>query len=438
MEMSWSSLKSTDPKSTDPGPSPEPVSPETEAAPLDVEAIRRDFPILARKIHGRRLVYLDNAATSQKPFQVLERITHYYRQTNANIHRGIHRLAEESTALYEGTRERTARFIQAPDARGVIFTRGTTEAINLLASAWGHDLKPGDEILLTEMEHHSNLVPWFLAARERGAIIRHIPVTEDGRLDLDALPGLLGPRTRIVSLTHVSNVLGTINPVAEVARAAHAVGALVSVDGAQSAPHLPIDVAALGCDAFSFSAHKTLGPTGVGVLYVKPEILEKMEPYQGGGEMIREVRLDGASWAEIPHRFEAGTPDIAGVVALGPALDYLERVGFEALRRHEEKLLAYALNGLKELGGFRILGPAAVESRSGVIAFADPRVHPHDLSTVLDQMGVAIRAGHHCAQPLHRKYGLAATARASFYLYNDLDDVDALIDALREARRYFG
>jgi cysteine desulfurase/selenocysteine lyase len=408
------------------------------AFPLpDVPAIRRDFPILARKVHGRRLVYLDNAATSQKPLTVLERQAHFYRQTNANIHRGIHRLAEEATALYEGTREQVARFIGATDPRGVVFTRGTTESINLLAYCWGSELHPGDEILLTEMEHHSNLVPWFLAARRTGAIIRHIPVTPDGLLDLDALPGLVTERTRIVSVTHVSNVLGTINPIAQIAAAAHAVGARFSVDAAQSAPHFRLDTAELGCDALSFSAHKMLGPTGVGVLWVRPEILATMEPFQGGGEMIREVRLDGATWSEIPHRFEAGTPNIAGVVAFGPAMEYLERVGFGPLRRHDVELMRYALERLQALD-LRILGPLDPEAKSSALAFADEKVHPHDMAAVLDQMGIAVRAGHHCAQPLHRKMGLGASSRASFYLYNDRDDVDALVEGILEARRYFG
>jgi cysteine desulfurase/selenocysteine lyase len=406
--------------------------------PLDVAKLRADFPILARRVHGKPLVYLDNAATTQKPLVVLERLNHFYRQTNANIHRGIHRLAEEATALYEETRGRTARFLGATDPRGVVFTSGTTGALNLLASSWGHWLRPGDEILLTEMEHHSNLVPWFLAAKERGAQVRHIPVTDGGRLDLTRLGELLTDRTRIVSLTQVSNVLGTINPIRVIADAAHAVGALVSVDAAQGAPHHVIDVQELGCDALSFSAHKVLGPTGVGVLWVKPDLLERMEPYQGGGEMIREVRMDGATWAEIPHRFEAGTPNIAGVVALGPALDYVERLGYDAIGGHGEALTAYALERLRGLGGLRLLGPMDPAERSGAISFADAVVHPHDLSTVLDQEGVAIRAGHHCAQPLHRRYGLVATARASFYIYNDRDDVDALVAAIESARRYFG
>ncbi len=405
---------------------------------LDVASIRRDFPILQRRVHGQRLVYLDNAATTQKPLVVLERVHHFYRQTNANIHRGIHRLAEEATGLYESTRERVARFLGSRDPRGIVFTSGTTGSINLLAHSWGRWLHAGDEILVTEMEHHSNLVPWFLAAPERGAVVRYIPVTDDGRLDLTELPRLINERTRIVSLTHVSNVLGTINPIREIADAAHAVGALVSVDAAQSAPHLPLDVGLLGCDALSFSAHKVMGPTGVGVLWVRPDLLDRMEPWQGGGEMIREVRMDGATWSEIPHRFEAGTPNIAGVVAFGPALDYLERIGWGALRAHGDALMGYALESLRELGGLQILGPLEASSRCGALAFADDKVHPHDLSTILDQRGVAVRAGHHCAQPLHRRFDLVASARASFYVYNGRDDVDALISAIQEARRYFG
>jgi len=426
--------------SSDPGAvsMADPSGPEAATRPgLDVATIRRDFPILQRRVHGRRLVYLDSAATTQKPLVVMERLHHFYRQTNANIHRGIHRLAEEATALYDSTRERVAGFLGAGDPRGVVFTSGTTAGINLLASCWGRWLHPGDEILLTEMEHHSNLIPWILAARERGAVLRHIPITDDGRLDLSRLDGLLTERTRIVSLAHVSNVLGTVNPVREIAEAAHAVGALVCVDAAQSVPHLPVDVKFLGCDALAFSAHKVMGPMGVGVLWTRPELLERMEPWQGGGSMIREVRLDGATWAPIPERFEAGTPNVAGVVALGPALDYLERVGFQALREHEDAVVAYALERLRQLGGVRILGPGDAADRCGALAFADDMVHPHDLSTVLDQQGVAIRAGHHCAQPLHRRLGLVASSRASFYLYNDRDDVDALIEGMEEARRFF-
>lgn len=407
------------------------------AKPVDPATLRADFPILNRRINGRRLVYLDNTATAQKPTEVIEAESRYYRETNANVHRGIHTLSAEATAAYEASRARVARFIGANDPRGIVFTRGTTEGLNLLAHSWGLNLEPGDEIVVTEMEHHSNLVPWFLAAEQRGAVVKHIPITDDGRLDLSSLASLLGPRTKIVALTQVSNALGTVNPVAEIAAAAHRVGALVAVDAAQSAPHLMVDVTELGADAVAFSAHKMLGPTGVGALWVRPELLETMAPYQGGGEMIREVYLDRATYAEIPARFEAGTPNIAGVIAYQAAIDYLDRLDPAALHRHETMLMAYALERMREMGGFRILGPQAAEDRVGALTFADPEIHPHDLSTILDSAGVAIRAGHHCAQPVHRRYGLVATARASFYLYNDRDDVDAFIEALKDARRYF-
>ncbi len=404
---------------------------------IDVAAIRRDFPILERRVNGRRLVYLDNTATSQKPRVVLEAEDRYYREMNANVHRGIHTLSAEATAAYEASRERVARLIGASDPRGVVFTSGTTASINLLARSWGQSLESGDEIVVTEMEHHSNLVPWFMIAKERGAVMRHIPLTADGHLDLSVLPSLLGPRTKIVAFTQLSNVLGTVNPAAEIAAAAKKVGARVLIDAAQSAPHLLLDVRTLGADAVAFSAHKMLGPTGVGALWVRPELLETMAPYQGGGEMIREVFLDHATYADIPARFEAGTPNIAGVVAFHAAIEYLDAIGAAALHRHETELMAYALDRLRSMGGFRILGPTRAEDRVGALTFADEHIHPHDLSTVLDQAGVAIRAGHHCAQPLHRCLGLVASARASFYLYNDRDDVDALIEALADARKYF-
>jgi cysteine desulfurase/selenocysteine lyase len=407
-------------------------------AGLDVAAIRRDFPILERQVHGRRLVYVDNAATTQKPTVVLEALERYYRRSNANVHRGIHVLAEEATAAYEAVRLDVARFIGGVDPRGVIFTRNATEALNLVARSWGSRLTAGDEVLLTEMEHHSNLVPWIQLAQSRGVILRHIPITAAGELDRGRLEQLLGPRTKIVALTHVSNVLGTINPVAEIAARAHQTGAVVVVDGAQGVPHLPVDFNALGCDFLAFSAHKMMGPTGVGVLIGKPELLERMEPFLGGGEMIREVHLDHATWNEIPHKFEAGTPNIADVVAFGAAIRYLEKLGMEAVRAHERQLTGYALERMKTLGFLRIYGPLDPDRRGGVVTFNDPEIHPHDLSTILDQFGVAIRAGHHCAQPLMRRLDAVATARASFYVYNAEDDVDALIDGLQAARRYFG
>ncbi len=417
----------------------ETTAPAPAARKFDLASVRADFPILERPINGHRLVYLDSVATAQKPRSVIAAEAHYYETMNANVHRSIHTLAAEATEAYEAARARVARFIGADDARGVLFNSGTTAGINLLASCWSAELKAGDEILLTEMEHHSNLVPWFLAAQRAGAVIKHIPVTDEGRLDLTALPEVVSARTRIVSLAHVSNVLGTVNPVAEIAAAVRklAKGAVkIAVDAAQSAPHCMLDLRTLGADAVAFSAHKMLGPTGVGLLWVRPDLLEQMTPYQGGGEMIREVYLDRATWADIPARFEPGTPNIAGVAALPAALDYLESFDLPTVAKHEADVLDYAMEQLRALGGVRILGPA--DGRVGSLSFADKRVHPHDLATILDQRGVAIRAGHHCAQPLHRRFGLIASARASFYLYNGRDDVDALVDGLREARRYLG
>jgi cysteine desulfurase/selenocysteine lyase len=406
---------------------------------LDVASLRRDFPILARPVHGRRLVYLDNAATTQKPQAVIDAVSGYYAKYNANVHRGIHTLAEEATAAYEATRGRVARLLGEDNPRQVVFTRNTTESINLVASAWGEKhIGEGDEILLTEMEHHSNLVPWIMLARRKGAKLRHIPITPDGKLDLSTLDLLLTRRTRLVSLTHLSNVLGTINPVAEIALRARRMGAAVLVDAAQSVPHIPVQVDHLGADFVAFSAHKMLGPTGVGVLWGRTEALEAMDPYMGGGEMIREVKLDSATWNDIPWKFEAGTPNIADVVAFATAIDYLMNLGMERVRRHEVELTRYALERLHALGHITVYGPQAAEERSGVVTFNDADIHPHDLATILDHHGVAVRAGHHCAQPLMRILGVVATARASFYVYNDTDDIDILIEALKEARRYFG
>jgi cysteine desulfurase/selenocysteine lyase len=403
----------------------------------DVEEIRRDFPILERRIDGKRLVYLDNAATSQKPRRVIEALTEYYEEHNANIHRGVHRLAEEATAAYEGARQKVARFLGAPEVRGLIFTRGTTEAINLVAHAWGRKfLREGDEVVLTEAEHHSNLVPWQLAARATGAKLRFIPILDDGTLDLDEAERLIGPKTRLVGCIHASNVLATINPVEKLADLAHEAGALILIDGAQSAPHLPVDVENLGCDFYACSGHKMLGPTGVGVLWGKPEILDEMDPFLGGGEMIREVHLDRSTWNDLPYKFEAGTMNIAQAVGLGAAVDYLGDLGMENVREHERRLGDYAYRRLSELEGVRIYGPE--ENRTGLVSFSMPDVHPHDLSQLLDEEGIAIRSGHHCAQPLMRRLGVAATARASFYLYNTEDEVDALVEALVRAREFFG
>lgn len=412
------------------------LAPPTPAfEPRDVAA---RFPILARPIHGRRLVYLDNAATTHKPRAVLAALEHYYTQLNANVHRGVHTLAEEATAAYEACRARVGRFVHAPSPQGVVILRSTTAAINLVARGWEHHLRAGDEILLTEMEHHSNLVPWIMLAQRRGVILRHLPFGANGELDLDQLPRLLTPRTRLVALTHASNVLGTVNPVAEVAAAAHAVGARVVVDAAQSVPHLPVNMGELGADFLAFSAHKAYGPTGVGFLVAAPELLEELEPLEGGGEMIREVHLDRASWNEVPHRFEAGTPNIADAAAFPAALDLLEELGMAAIRAHELELSAYALERLGALGWMNVYGPRDPRRRTGLVSFSDPQLHPHDLAQILDSLGIAVRAGHHCAQPLLRKLGVPATARASFAVYSSKEDVDALVDGLIAARRYFG
>jgi len=389
-------------------------------------------------VNGHRLVYLDNAATTQKPEAVLDAVERYYRLSNANVHRGVHTLAEEATAAYEACRQQVARFLNAPDRRGVIILRNATEALNLVARSWGARLGPGDEVIATEMEHHSNLVPWIMLARERGVTIRHVPITDGGELDLDAYERLLSPRTRVVAVTAMSNVLGTINPVAAMAASAHRAGAVVVVDGAQSVPHLPVDFTGLGADFLAFSAHKAYGPTGVGFLVGRPELLDEMEPISGGGEMIREVHLDRATWNDIPHRFEAGTPNIADAAAFPAALDLLEELGMEAVRQHEEDLVAYAIDRLRSLPFLRLHGPMEPTRRGALVSFVDPDIHPHDQAQVLDGLGIAVRAGHHCAQPLMRRLGEAATTRASFGIHNDRDDVDALMDGLVTTRRYFG
>jgi len=405
----------------------------------DVRAVRRDFPILERRVRGRELVYLDSAATSQKPRQVIEALTDYYSRFNANIHRGIHALAEEATEAYEKTRARVARFIAAPSPRSVIFTRNTTEAVNLVAQAWGRrNLKEGDEILSSQMEHHSNLVPWQMLAQERGARLRHIPVTEDGRLDLERLDSLITDKTRIVAMSAMSNALGTINPVDRIVAAAHERGALVLLDGAQLVPHTPVNVSEIGCDFLAFSAHKMLGPTGVGVLYGRAELLEAMPPFMGGGEMILEVWEDRAHYNEIPHRFEAGTPSIGDVVAFGAAIEYLEGLGMDAVREHERRLVAYALKRLEGEEDLKLFGPQDPELRGGVVSFNLRDVHPHDVGTILDGEGIAIRAGHHCAQPLMRRYGISGTCRASFYVYTTEEEIDRLVPALARVREIFG
>lgn len=401
-----------------------------------VAEVRKDFPILERKVHGKPLVYLDNAATTQKPRSVIQALQDYYERYNANVHRAIHALGEEATAKYEEARAKVARFINAPSERCIVWVKNTSEAINLVAYAWARrNLRPGDEILISPMEHHSNLIPWQAAARDTGARLRYFPMTQDGRLELERLEEAVTGRTKIVSITHASNVLGTINPVAEIARAAHAVGSLVLVDGAQSAPHMPIDVQALDCDFFAFSAHNMCGPTGIGVLYGKADVLEAMEPFLYGGEMINSVTYEEATWHEIPWKFEAGTPNIAGAIGMAAAIDYLQEIGMEKIRAHEESLVRYALEVLQSLKDVTIYGP--LDERAGLVAFNYAGVHPHDLSTALDLEGIAIRAGHHCAQPLMRRLDVPATARASFYLYNTKDEIDALARALEKTKEFF-
>ncbi len=406
---------------------------------LDVQVVRNDFPILARQVaSGARLVYLDSTATSQKPLAVIEAMNDFYRRSNANIHRGVHTLAEESTALYEQAREKIARFINAPSARQVIYTRNATEAINLVVYAWGRSqLKAGDLVVLTEMEHHSNLVPWQILAAERSLELAFIPVTEDGLLDLDAYRSLLERMPKLVAFTHVSNVLGTINPAQEIIRLAHQAGAVTLVDGAQSVPHLQVDVQALDADFLVFSAHKMCGPTGIGVLYGKAHLLEAMPPFIGGGDMIKEVKLRSFRPNVLPHKFEAGTPAIAEAVGFGAAVDYLSGIGMPAIAAHEREMIAYALDRLEEIPGLRVFGPPA-EKRGGVAAFVLDGVHPHDVAQILDREGIAVRAGHHCAQPLHEKFGIPATTRASFYLYNTCEEIDLLVDGIYKVKKLFG
>ena len=405
---------------------------------LDVAKIRADFPILADEAYpGVPLVYLDSAASSQKPLAVIEAMNQYYRHSNANVHRGIHRLSEEATNAYEGARERIARFINAPDSAEVIYVRNATEAFNLVAATWGRaNIGPGDEILLTEMEHHANIVPWQMVAQEKGATVRYVPFAVDGTLDLTALPHLLTERTKIFSFTAVSNVFGTINPVTELVAAAKAVGAVTMVDAAQSVPHMAVDVQALGCDFLAFSGHKMCGPTGIGILYGKRHLLEAMPPYMGGGDMIRRVTLEGSTWNELPWKFEAGTPSIAEGVGLGTAVDYLNTVGMNNIHAHEQLLTSYALEALRDVKGLTLIGPPATQKGS-VATFTLQGVHPHDIAELLDKDGIAIRAGHHCAMPLHERLGLSASARASFYLYNTTQEIDQLVQSLEKVRKVF-
>jgi cysteine desulfurase/selenocysteine lyase len=410
---------------------------EAQATPLwDPQAVRGDFPALAQRVHGVPLAYLDNAATAQKPEAVIAAVAGFYRRDNANVHRGVHALAERATAAYEGARERVRRFINAASAREVVFLRGTTEAVNLVAHGLGRGFRPGDEVVLTAMEHHANIVPWQLQRERTGVVIRVLPVTPQGELRVDALEGLLGERTRLVALTHVSNVLGTVNPVAEVVRIAHRHQVPVLVDGAQATAHLPVDVQALDCDFYCFSGHKMFGPTGIGVLYGKASRLDALPPWQGGGEMIRRVSFEETRYADPPYRFEAGTQHIAGAAGLAAAIDYLEGLDRPAVAAYEERLLAYATERLGELPGLRLFGEAW--TKAPVISFLLPDVHAHDLGTLLDRRGVAVRTGHHCAMPLMDLFGVPATTRASLALYNTREEVDRLVAALRYAREVLG
>jgi cysteine desulfurase/selenocysteine lyase len=407
------------------------------APTLDAGLIRLDFPILKEQVNGRELVYLDSAATSQKPTAVIEAISAYYTHANANVHRGVHVLGERATEIFEGTRESVARLVGA-DPRGVVFVRNTTEGINLVAQAYARErFGPQDRIVCTEMEHHSNLVPWQRVREQTGCQLEFIPVTPDGRLDAEATVRLLQAPTRLLAVTHVSNVLGTINPVEELIRQAHGEGIRVLIDGAQAVPHMPVDLAQLDPDFYAFSAHKMCGPTGIGVLYGRPELLDEMPPFLTGGSMISVVTLEKTTWDEIPHKFEAGTPDIGGAAGLRAAVDYLERVGIASVFRHGVELTEYADEMLSEVPGLTRYGPQGPD-QLGIVSFNLEGVHPHDVGTIVDRAGVAIRAGHHCCQPLMRRLSVSATARASFYLYNTRDDVDALVAALFEANRIFG
>ncbi len=408
-----------------------------EAQAIDVERVRSDFPILQRKVRGKRLVYLDNAATTQKPKQVIQALDDYYSNYNSNVHRSVHTLGEEATQAYEGARKKTSAFVGATP-KEMVFVRGTTEATNLVRFAWGERfVKAGDLLVTTLMEHHSNIVPWQLLAKKNGARLEFVKLQPDGTLDMGSLEALLKESPRMVAVTHCSNVLGTINDVAKVCSLAKAAGATTVVDGAQSVPHLPVDVAAIGCDFYAFSGHKMLGPTGIGGLYGRKSLLEEMDPFHGGGEMIREVFLDHSTWNDVPYKFEAGTVNIADAIGLGAAVDYLSALGMAKVRDHEVALLKYAQDVLGKVKGFHAYGPADVGHRGGVLSFNFADVHPHDLASILDEEGIAVRSGHHCAQPLMRWLDVAATTRASFHVYNSFDDIDALKAGLEKAGKIF-
>jgi len=405
---------------------------------FDPATIRREFPTLEQSVNGRPLVYLDNAATSQKPRVVLDALRAYYENDNSNVHRGIHELSRRATVAYEESRAKVADWVGAAEPAEIIWTRGTTEAINLVSTAWGLDnVGEGDEILISVLEHHSNIIPWQLLARRTGAVIKYIELDEQGRWILDELPRLLTDRTKVVAISHVSNALGTVNPVKRVAAAAHEVGALVLVDGAQGAVHMKVDVQELGVDCYAFSGHKMCGPTGIGALWARRDLLDSMEPYQGGGEMIHFVGRDESSWATVPHKFEAGTPNIAGAIGMGAAIDFLSGVGMDAIAKHEHELLEYALERMNAVDGIRIYGPQSPDEHSALISFTLGDAHPHDISTILDSEGIAVRAGHHCAQLAMQHFGISATARASIYLYNTESDIDRLIEGLEQVRSIF-
>ena len=394
-------------------------------ASLHVEKIRGDFPIFQ---NNPDLIFLDNASTTQKPQAVIDTLTYYYENYNSNIHRGIYQIAEKATAAYEKTRDKVAVFIGTEDRQSIVFTRGTTESINLVASSWGQNLKPGDEVLITEMEHHSNIIPWQLICEKTGASLKYIPISEDGMLDLSNPQKYFREKTKIVCVIHQSNVFGTINPIAEIVKMAHVVGALVLIDGAQSVPHHKVNVSQLGCDFFAFSGHKMMGPTGVGVLYTKPALLEEMNPFMGGGEMIREVSMEKSTWNDIPWKFEAGTPNIAQVIGMGAAIDYINEIGLQSIADYEKKLLGYGQEKLQKIPGLTIYGTS--KNKGAVISFNITNIHPHDVAHILDTSGIAIRAGHHCAQPIMKRLSVPATNRASFYLYNTFEEIDSLIEGL--------
>ena len=405
-------------------------------AAFDALRWRRDFPIMKQRVHGKPLVYLDNAATSQKPQAVIDAVSDYYQHYNSNVHRGVHQLSELATAAYEGAREKLRRFINATSKKEIIFVRGTTEAINLVAQSYGRShLQSGDEIILSEMEHHSNIVPWQLLREQTGMVLKIIPINDAGELQTDAYEQLFSPRTRLVAVTHISNALGSVNPVKAMIAHAHQQDVPVLLDGAQAVPHMPVDVRDLDCDFYAFSSHKMFGPTGIGVLYAKEQILIDMPPYQGGGEMIRTVRFNGSTWNELPHKFEAGTPDIAGAIGLGAAVDYLETIGMPSIRDYERGLVEYGTQQLQSLAGVKIVGTA--RHKAGVLSFVMDGVHPHDIGTIVDQQGVAIRTGHHCAMPVMEHFHIPATARASLAFYNTREDIDALVQALDKVREVF-